>query len=193
MPPLPMEEALDPYLGEVRIFPWPWPPQNWALCNGASLPTQQYQALFALLGKLYGGNGTTSFNLPDLRGRTPVCEGQGFYSNYTQGQSGGEEKVTLTAATMPPHTHAVHVLSSLSGDAAVATSGLPANVGRNAGTQNVTVDIYRSIYPSQPADPVSLSPATLSTTGGGAGHNNMQPYLVMNFCIATKGQFPLRS
>lgn len=180
---------MDPFLGEVRIFTWSWAPQGWALCNGALLPAQQNAALNALLGQTYGGNGTTQFALPDLRGRTPIHIGFGPDGiGYQQGKAGGAETVALTAATMPPHTHAVNALGGTKGNAAQPKSAIPATVGV-AATVTSAVDIYAAAT-AGPA--TQLNAGTFSTEGGGAAHNNMQPFQVLNFCIATLGLFPPR-
>jgi microcystin-dependent protein len=178
---------VDPFLGEVRIFPWNWAPDGWALCDGTQLPTQQNAALNALLGQTFGGNGSTMFALPDLRGRTPVHIGMGADGQwYQNGQKGGSETVTLTTANMPQHTHSVNALSGTKGNFGNATSALPATVGSQvAGTVNI-YDVATN------APLVTLSPNTFSTEGSSASHNNMQPFLVVNFCIATLGIFPPR-
>lgn len=180
---------MDPFLGEVRIFPWAWAPQGWALCNGASLPVQQNAALNALLGQTFGGNGSTQFNLPNLQGRTPVHVGSGpdgVYYNY--GNVGGAETVALTAATTPAHTHSVNALTGTKGNAPAAKSNLPATVGYS-GALTSAINIY-GVATAAPT--VSLTSDTFSTEGSSAGHNNMQPFAVMNFCIATLGLFPPR-
>lgn len=180
---------MDPFLGEVRIFPWSWAPQGWALCNGALLPAQQNAALNALLGQTYGGNGTTQFALPDLRGRTPIHIGVGPDGlTYQQGKAGGAETVALTAATMPQHTHAVNALGGTKGNAAQPKSAIPATVGV-AATVTSAVNIY-AVATAGPA--TQLNAGTFSTEGSGAAHNNMQPFQVLNFCIATLGLFPPR-
>lgn len=180
---------MDPFLGEVRIFPWNWAPNGWALCNGASLPIQQNAALNALLGQTFGGNGTTTFNLPDLRGRTPVHVGagqDGLFYNY--GQVGGAETVTLSTANMPQHTHSVNALGGTKGNSANPTNALPAQVGFGTGG-TTTINIY-DLPTAGPV--VALNSGSFSTVGSSAAHNNMQPFAVMNFCIATLGIFPPR-
>lgn len=181
---------MDPFLGEVRMFTWSWAPQGWALCNGAQLPVQQNAALNALLGQTFGGNGSTMFGLPNLCGRTPIHVGVGQDGVYYQpGNTGGTENVTLTAATMPQHTHQVNALNGTKGNASQPKSALPATVGLPNPSPNAAINIYA---PPGTGNAVMLNPATFSTVGGGAGHNNMQPFLVMNFCIATSGIFPPR-
>jgi microcystin-dependent protein len=179
---------VDPFLGEVRIFPWNWAPDGWALCNGASLPAQQNAALNALLGQTFGGNGSTLFNLPDLRGRTPMHVGlgpDGVYYNY--GNVGGAETVTLTISNLPQHAHTVNALGGTKGNASNANSAIPATVG--IGTGGATVNIYSA---ATAAPLVQLTSDTFSIEGGSGPHNNMQPFVVMNFCIATLGIFPPR-
>lgn len=179
---------MDPFLGEIRTFPWSWAPQGWALCDGTQLPVQQNLALNALLGQTFGGNGSTMFALPDLRGRTPIHVGLGpDGQTYLYGQKGGVETVTLTLSNLPPHIHTVNALSGTTGNAPGAKSALPATVGVSG--KNPTVNIY-SVPNAAPM--VSLSGDTFSTEGGSAPHNNMQPFLVLNFCIATAGIFPPR-
>eukprot|EP00162_Nutomonas_longa_P018277 comp25597_c0_seq1/m.61617 comp25597_c0_seq1/g.61617 ORF comp25597_c0_seq1/g.61617 comp25597_c0_seq1/m.61617 type:complete len:174 (-) comp25597_c0_seq1:1056-1577(-) len=172
------------------MFTWAWAPQGWAICNGVQLTIQQNPALNALLGQTFGGNGTTTFALPNLSGRTPIHVGQGQDGVYYQpGNTGGAENVVLTAASIPQHTHEVNVLNGTKGNSAVPKSALPATVGLPNNSTNVAVNIY-----AQPGtgNAILLNPATFSTVGGSAGHNNMQPFLVMNFCIATTGIFPPR-
>jgi len=177
---------VDPFLGEVRIFPWSWAPDGWALCNGAQLPAQQNAALNALLGQTFGGNGSTMFNLPDLRGRTPIHVGQAPDGTFYQaGQSGGSEAVTLSVQTMPQHMHSVNALSTGS-NFGPPKSALPATVTPPTGTVN--------IYGPPTSGPLTaIAGDTFSTEGSSAPHNNMQPFLVMNFCIATLGIFPPRN
>lgn len=176
---------MDPFLGEVRIFSWSWAPDGWALCNGASLPTQQNVALNALLGQTFGGNGSSTFNLPDLRGRTPIHVGQGSDGIlYQAGQTGGAETVTLTVAQLPQHYHSVNALSTGS-NFGPPKSAIPATVTPPTNT----VNIYA---PPTSGTLTALKSDTLSVEGSSSPHNNMQPFLVMNFCIATLGIFPPR-
>lgn len=180
---------MDPFLGEVRIFPWSWAPRGWALCNGAAMLIQQNAALNALLGQTFGGNGTTTFNLPDLRGRTPVHLGRSPDGlTYVNGQTGGTETVTLTTSTLPLHTHAVKAVSSTGGNSVLPTNCLPAAAAAQT-SGGVVTGIYGAV---NSGPPILLNVDSLSSEGGGAAHNNMQPFLVMNFCIATMGLFPPR-
>ena len=168
----------EPFLAEIRIVGFNFAPRGWAFCDGQILPINQNQSLYSLLGTTYGGDGRTSFALPDLRGRTPIHVGDG----HTLGQKSGAETVTLTAAEIAAHTHAVKA-SSTAGNAPVpATHVLSA----------VTVPdlLYRD--PSA-ANTTALRSGTVTNAGGGQAHDNMQPYLTLGFCIALRGLFPSRN
>jgi microcystin-dependent protein len=170
----------DPFVGEIRMFGFSFAPQGWALCNGQLLPIAQNQALFSLLGTTYGGNGTTTFALPDLRSRVPVHQGQGpGLSPYAAGQAGGTETVTLAAADMPQHTHPVQASSS------AATSDNPAGraLARSAS----------HIYHSEPGPHAVMNANMLGEAGGSQPHDNIQPYLAVTFCIALTGIFPAQN
>lgn len=162
-----------PYLSEIRIYAFNFAPKGWAKCNGQFLPINQNQALFSLLGTMYGGNGQTTFALPNLQGRIPMHLGDGF----TQGEAGGEYAHTLTQGEMPAHVHLV----SASGATASALSA-PGNLWANGN---------EPAYASTPN--VTLNPAAVLNTGGSQPHENMPPYLVLNFCIALQGVFPSRN
>ena len=164
----------EPFLSEIRIFSFNFAPKGWALCNGQTLPINQNQALFSLLGTTYGGNGQTNFALPNLRGMVPIHEGAGF----TLGQTGGEYAHTLTQSEMPQHFHILNGTSN-SGTTAVPTG-------------NVFAKTLQSAY-SSPANLVAMSPSTVLPVGGSQAHTNQQPYLVLNFCIALQGIFPSRN
>ncbi|MDQ1830014.1 phage tail protein [Massilia scottii] len=165
----------EPFLAEIRMMSFNFPPKGWALCNGQFLPINQNQALFALLGTSYGGNGQTTFALPDLRGRVPVHSGP---LTGPPGAAGGREAVTLTQAEIPAHTHALHATTAL------ATSGAPA--GALLGKKG---RLGRDVF-AAPANLVALNPDAVTSTGGSQPHNNMQPYLTINFAIALQGIFP---
>jgi microcystin-dependent protein len=175
----------SPVVAEIRIFGFSFAPKGWALCNGQLMPISQNTALFSLLGTTYGGNGTTNFALPNLQGAAPLNFGQGpGLSLYDLGQTGGETAVTLLQTEMPGHTHSVKCSSG----AGTATS--PANnawataqVGRQAENK------YSAATGSSPA----MSFNATSAAGGSMPHNNMPPYLTLNFCIALQGVFPARS
>jgi microcystin-dependent protein len=162
-----------PYLGELKLISWNYAPKGWAFANGQFLPINQNQALFSLLGTQYGGNGQTTFALPDLRGRTGIHMG----SSFTIGQAGGEESHTLTMSEMPAHTHQVNANS---GNAAVALAGGNFNAA-TASFYNPTTAL------------TTLLPQTVSNTGGSQAHENRQPYLVLNVIIALQGIFPSRN
>lgn len=167
----------DPYLGEIMMFGGNFAPQGWALCNGQLMAISQNPALFQVLGATYGGDGVTTFALPDLRGRAPIHAGQGpTLSNRVLGEQGGEEAHTLTLAEMPAHTHAVNAHS---GD---GTSPSPA--GLLLARDPSGVPHYGS-----GAD-ATLAPGAIGTAGNSQAHLNMQPYLVINFCISLQGVFP---
>ncbi|GAA3653789.1 tail fiber protein [Nocardioides ginsengisoli] len=161
----------EPFLSEIRLMSFNFPPKGWALCNGQLLPINQNQALFSLLGTTYGGNGQTNFALPDLRGRVPIHFGNG----YTLGQTGGAESVTINASTMPAHTHQVKVSTA-------ATGGTVAPANNYLGGAN---NAYRSSGAT-----TTLLPETVGPVGGSQPHENRQPYLTISFCIALQGIFP---
>jgi microcystin-dependent protein len=161
----------DPFLSEIRIMSFNFPPKGWALCNGQLLPINQNQALFALLGTTFGGNGQTNFALPNSQGRAPVHFGGGF----TLGQQGGEQSHTLTQQEMPAHTH------PLQGSSA-STGGNVSPNGRYPGGAN------NAYHP--PASLTTLDPTTVTNVGGSQPHQNMQPFLTLSFCIALQGIFP---
>lgn len=171
-----MSEA---YVGEIRIFAGNFAPYGWAFCNGQILPISQNTALFSLLGTTYGGNGTTTFALPNLQGRAPMHWGTGpGLTPRSLGESSGTAAVTLLSTQMPVHTHTLNAAID------PAESDNPANLALARGS-NVT--------PYVPTPNATLSPSTLSTQGGNQPHNNMQPYLTMNFIIALQGIYPPRS
>lgn len=161
----------DPFLSEIRIFSFNFAPRGWAMCNGQLLPINQNQALFALLGTTYGGNGQTNFALPELRGRVPMHVGGGL----TLGQRGGEEVHTLTLNEMPIHTHQAR------GSANGPTVTPPTN---NFWSSNTGFTPYGTT-----AD-TAMSPQAISNIGGSQAHENMSPFLTLNYCIALQGIFP---
>lgn len=171
-----------PFLGEIRMVAFNYAPYGWALCNGQLLSISQNTALFALLGTMYGGDGVTTFALPDLRGRVPIHYGQGSgLSVYTEGQKGGVEKVTLTQNQMPAHSHGVNAVAA-GGNQASPAGNLPAI--ESTGT---SLD-YSSNAPDAP-----MNSAMIGSAGGGQPVSIMQPYLVVNFVIALTGVFPSRN
>ncbi|MDF2629720.1 MAG: Tail Collar domain protein [Symbiobacteriaceae bacterium] len=162
----------EPFLGEIRMYGFNFAPRNWAACNGQLLPINQNQALFSILGITYGGNGQTTFALPDLRGRTPVHVGNGV----TLGQSAGEETHTLTVQEIPQHMHSAF--------------GSSTQVNQLTATGNVWGTSPVSPYAAQ--SNVTLSTAAIGVAGSSQGHENRQPYRTVNFCIALTGYFPSR-
>ena len=162
----------EPFLGEIRMFSFNFPPKGWMVCNGALLPINQWQALFSLLGTTYGGNGQTNFALPDLRGRAPMHVG----GAYPQGQLGGEQAHTLSSAELPQHSHAV-------------TAGGTASTAAPAGARWAAS--VQPVFGSTPT--VAMAPSAVSSAGSSQAHDNMPPYLVINFCIAAAGIFPSRN
>jgi microcystin-dependent protein len=171
----------DPFLGEIRMFGGNFAPIGWALCAGQILPISQNTALFSLLGTTYGGNGTTTFALPDLRGRVPLSFGQGpGLSNYVLGQASGSENVTLISNQMPAHAHAVSAVAGNQG-----TSSHPNN-------QFLASSGSAVIYNAGPPDS-SMNAGMIQNTGGNQPHPNLQPYLCLNFIIALQGIYPSRN
>jgi microcystin-dependent protein len=171
----------QPYLGEIRMFGGNFAPVGWAFCDGTLLPIAQNDALFAVIGATYGGNGQTTFALPDLRGRLPLHQGTG-QSSYTPGQTGGAEKVTLTASQLPAHTHTL-----LSGG---GTALSPANA--YPGAASTTNPDPARMYGAA-VGLTAFNPATITVSPGGQPHDNFQPYLCVNFIIALVGVFPSQS
>jgi microcystin-dependent protein len=170
----------DQFLAEIRIFPFNFPPTGWAFCNGQLLPISQNTALFALLGTFYGGDGKSTFALPNLLDSAPLQPGQGQgLSLYDLGQTGGSESITLLQSEMPFHTH---TMSGAAQDPALAKIVNPDaswSLSQGGG-------VYQDTQNTQ------LAPQAVATAGGGLPHNNMQPYLTLNFCIALQGIFPPR-
>jgi microcystin-dependent protein len=171
--------AQEPFLGEIRFVGFNFAPKGWSLCDGSVLPINQNQALFSLLGTSFGGDGKSTFALPDMRGRVPVGTGQGpSLSNRTIGDQGGAETVALTLAQMPKHRHALRAASGSANSK--APSG---NVLANSSSA--------AIYSTQAAG-VSLDATSLTTQGSGQAHENMPPFLGMTCIIALQGIFPSR-
>ena len=162
----------EPFLSEIKVISWNFPPKGWAFCNGQLLPINQNQPLFALLGTTYGGNGQTNFALPNLRGRLPIHMGSG----QTLGEAAGSSAVTITQQTMPQHLHFLQGTSNSTNNVAVAGGAFLATSGN-------------TIY-SDPANLVACGPTSVTSVGGSQPHNNMMPYLVLNYIIALQGIFP---
>lgn len=176
----------EPFLSEIKIVSFNFPPKGWALCNGQLLPINQNQALFALLGTTYGGNGQTNFALPNLRGRTPIHMGNG----HSLGEAAGSTSVTVNIQQLPAHTHQMQAKDVLADVAAgvvapSASTALAQAYAVPAGGGQAAVNRY-STGPASGA----LNAASISNVGGSQPHNNMMPYLVLNFVIALQGIFP---
>ena len=171
----------DPFVAEIRIFPFNFAPKGWAWCDGQLLPLSQNTALFSLLGTTYGGNGKSNFALPDLQGRVPMHPGQGpGLSIHDLGEQGGTQSVTLLTSEMPVHAH------SLLGGNSQATVNTPD--GNSVISRTDGALVYSSGQPST----TQMSFQVIAPEGGGSPHNNLQPYLTMYFCIALQGVYPQR-
>ncbi len=178
----------EAYLGEIRMFGFNFAPSGWMLCNGQTLAISQYAALFSLIGTSYGGNGTSTFQLPNLQSRVPVHQGTGAgLSTYVIGETTGTENVTLLYNNMPVHTHTVNAVTGSAGasdphnallgtDSPIAKGGSIAQTNYSTATANTT-----------------MNPTMVGVAGGNVPHNNLQPLLVVNFCIAFVGIFPSRN
>jgi microcystin-dependent protein len=176
----------DPYVGEIRIFGFNFAPQGWALCNGQLLPISQNSALFSLLGTFYGGNGTSTFALPNLQSRVAIHQGQGSgLSPYVVGQDGGIENVTLTVTQTASHTHLVYA------DGDVGSNNTASPNGNALATFGAGNNIYATAVGVQKV--ATMNPEMVASTGGGQPHTNIQPYLVVTFCIALNGIYPSRN
>jgi microcystin-dependent protein len=166
----------EQFLSEIRLFGFTFPPKGWAFCNGQTMAINQNQALFALLGTTYGGNGQTTFLLPNLQGRVPLHFGAGpVGNNYVLGQNGGEANHTLTLNEIPQHNHLV---TGSAAPSSFSGPGVPAAV---AGVYGPAANL------------TALDPSSLAAQGGGQPHPNLMPYLTLNFCIALVGIFPSRN
>lgn len=170
----------DPFVAEIRVFPFNFAPTGWAFCNGQLLPISQNTALFSLLGTTYGGDGKSTFQLPDMQGSVPLHPGQAQSgTQYFLGQTGGTENVTLLQSEIPAHTH---ILQAAGGDSAE----------KNVPTDNALSRSTLNIYSATLTPVVQMAFEALGPAGGGLPHNNMMPYLTLNFCIALQGVFPAR-
>lgn len=162
----------EPFLAEVRMMSFVFPPRGWALCNGQLLPINQNQGLFSLLGTTFGGDGRVNFGLPELRGRVPIHVGGG----HTLGERGGEQAHTLSIAEVPTHTHSLN---------ATRSNGTNAPSNATVLAKSVPQPVYAA-----PANLQAMTPSTIGNVGGSQPHLNMQPFLTISFCIALQGIFP---
>jgi len=169
----------DQFVGEIRVVGFTFPPNGWARCDGQLLPIQQNTALFQLLGTTYGGNGVNNFALPDIRERAVIHPGQGQgLSNYERGEAGGEEAITMLESELPSHTHGARAATD------------PAEQASPAANRSLARSAPGNAWDAPPMSPVSAAPEAVALTGGGQPHNNLPPYLVLNFIIALQGVFP---
>ncbi|MBW7968509.1 tail fiber protein [Bradyrhizobium sp. BR 10289] len=170
----------EPYVGEIRLFGFPRVPDGWFACNGQAMSIAQYSTLYAVIGTIYGGDGVNTFNLPDLRGRAAIGQGQGLgLPNYVLGQAGGEENHTLVDAEMPAHSHA---LMSSTATGTTSTPGQTVHLATaSAG------ELYATVAN---AGTYSTMAPCVTTAGNSVGHNNMMPSVVSNYCICNQGIFP---
>lgn len=168
----------EPFMSEIRIWSCNYAPRGWAFCNGQFMPINQNQALFSLLGTTYGGNGQTTFALPDLRDRVPIHVGSG----HTLGESGGESVHTLTLSELPTHVHDFSSNTAVVSPTANATVGPPTN--------NYWANNGKTAYSTGGVNLGAMSPQAVSTVGGSQPHENKQPFLALNICIALQGIFP---
>jgi microcystin-dependent protein len=170
----------DPFVAEIRIFPFNFAPKGWAFCNGQLLPLSQNTALFSLLGTTYGGNGQSNFALPDMQDNVPMHPGQGpGLSLHDLGETGGSDTVALLESEIPSHSHSFKTLASVGDDPSPAQNTLSRATGHYQTTTNQNL--------------VSMADSAIAAAGGDQPHNNLMPYLTLNFCIALQGVYPPRT
>lgn len=173
-----------PFMGEIRMFGFGFTPVGWQACNGSLLAISEYSALYALIGTTYGGDGQTTFGVPDLRGRLPIHQGQGpGLSNYIIGQVGGSETVTVLSTQMPTHTHTALATTSLATSLTPGAALLP---GAVSGDTFYLTDLTG-------ATSIAMSPQSTTQNTGSQAHDNTMPTLTVQYCIATNGQFPTQA
>jgi microcystin-dependent protein len=179
-----------PFMGQIEIFSFNFAPKGWTLCNGQLLPINQNQALFSLLGTMYGGNGQTTFALPDLRSRIPVSMGP----QNTIGTAAGQENHTLIMSEMTQHTHQMMADGTTTADKNTSSPGNSGStvLGNSGGTQSPGSPFSVAIY-SKSGPNGTLAPGVIGNAGGSQAHTNIQPYLTLNFSIALQGIFPSRN
>ncbi len=173
----------NPFVAEIRIFGFNFAPKGWAFCDGQLIPISQNTALFSLLGTYYGGDGKTTFALPNLQGDSPMQQGQGAgLSQHFLGETGGEQTVTLLQTEMPSHSHSAQGVAGAGG-----ASPAPNTTWASANQRGI------SVYTAGAAQNVGMNPLALGPSGGDQPHNNLMPYLTLNFCIALQGVYPARN
>lgn len=175
---------MEPFIGQIEAFGFNYAPRGWAFCNGQLMSIAQYQALFSLIGVTYGGDGVTTFALPDLRGRVAINQGSmPGGRTYNMGESAGQEQVTLIVTQMPAHNH----IATLRGNSDDASSGEPGNKTFGVSSAN----IYNTGAPDN-GETLNTGSIQVGVAGGNLPHNNMQPFLTVNYCIALEGIYPSR-
>lgn len=178
----------DYFIGEIRLFAGKYPPANWHLCDGSLLKISEYQALYAIIGVTYGGDGVNTFAIPDLRGRIPIGQGQGTgLTNRVVGQSGGAETVALTDVNLAAHTHTLNTSGSL------ATSAIPGSTVTYANTASPITQYLKPGLGSAGGTPANPIPSTISSTSVAGGHPNVMPSAILTYMIALNGTFPTRA
>lgn len=174
---------MEPFIGEIRLFAGNFAPRGWAFCHGQLIAIAQNTALFSLLGTTYGGDGRTTFGLPDLRGRVPMHEGQGpGLTPHVLGEQSGSETVTLLSTQLPVHSHAV-AATTANATSQVARTNLPAFT---------YIDAVTTLYANEDGGTVAMAPGAIASSGSGLPHENRMPTLALNFIIAVEGIFPSR-
>jgi microcystin-dependent protein len=180
---------MDPYIGELRLFGFTFAPVGWALCNGQVLSISHNAALFSILGTQYGGNGTSNFALPNLQGQVPISQGAGpGLTPFDPGSTGGEQTHTLVSSEMPAHSHSLTAKPVAAVNTTPAAGSVTSEGHGGARGSTFNVNTYTTNSPG-----TTLNPAAVGAAGNGAGHDNMQPSLTVNWCIALQGVYPPRS
>lgn len=184
----------NPFLGEIRLFAGNFNPRGWAFCNGALLAISQNDALYALLGTTFGGDGVNTFGLPDLRGRLPVGQGAGpGLSSYVIGQMSGTESVTLTSNQMPTHSHVFYASTTAGSLDRPGATAQPAKAVQSVGGQSALLYVIPPTGTGSPITPVTMNAANINPAGGNQPHENLMPLLTINYIIALEGIFPSRN